>query len=406
MTYLTRLLVTRFLSSLTERGTLSAVARTTLFSIGIASFVLGIGSAILRGFQEATCTLLQNVHSDLIIQAPHRQALAYERMDAVLKSEFPDLVVASTPIAQWYVVVQKDDPNDLSHVAQLQAIDPTRDASVRSLLKTVIASKADGLFPENGIVIGRVLARELHVNIGDTVTLLYTKGDTRETARNFGECSAVISGIFATGLEEVDAMLLFCSFAALQKMTKLASVTQVGVKLQPGVSAAQAKRQLRNRFRVNVFSWRDLYPALDTALKLEWWVITTILVLIALMASSTIVSLMLLLIMSKRQSIAILRAVGVSSKTIRTSLMMLGSLLVAVASGIGLLCAGALGWIIDYFHLIPLPEAYFVSSVPVSVDPIWFVCAWIGMVLIGVLVTWWATRALRQIQPVLAIKGG
>ena len=135
-----------------------------------------------------------------------------------------------------------------------------------------------------------------------------------------------------------------------------------------------------------------------SALKLEKYVMLLILALISLMAASNLSSLLFLLVQQQRTTIAVLLTLGASLTQVRGLFISIGLLVAGVAASIGLSSAYLLGDLIGRYQLVPLPEAYLVSHLPVSLEPTFFGLVGLLALILGLLASSWPLRTLRTAQ--------
>ena len=177
-----------------------------------------------------------------------------------------------------------------------------------------------------------------------------------------------VSGTFSTGIEEFDYGLILASFSLVKKIFPDAGVTQLSIRLAPGANEQATIAQLKNRFNIDVFSWKDLYPALVSALKLEKYAMLLILALIALVATMNIISLLFMQIIQKRPDIAIYQAMGLSGTNIMVIFLLMGMGICFVAGLCGLAAAYGAGLLLKKYPFISLPDTYYVSHLPIQMS--------------------------------------
>ncbi|MBT3903353.1 ABC transporter permease [bacterium] len=102
-----------------------------------------------------------------------------------------------------------------------------------------------------------------------------------------------------------------------------------------------------------------------------------ILILIMLVACTTIVSLMFMQITRRTRDIAILRSMGAGPGMIRAIFTLYGLLITTVATTLGIAIATLIGTIVSYYRLIKLPDAYFVTHLPIDIQPWWIVAIFV-----------------------------
>ena len=175
--------------------------------------------------------------------------------------------------------------------------------------------------------------------------------------------------------------IFFCSNQFLHDFFDQ-GITQININLVPGANESQTIAALKNRFHLEAYSWKELYPALVSALKLEKYAMFFVLMLIAIVAGMNIVSLLFMYITQKRKDIAILKAYGTPQKTINTIFIVIGIGISASAALGGLLIAYCICLILSIYPFISLPDTYYVSHLPVSME--WNIFGLVFLVILGI----------------------
>ncbi len=404
------LLAHRFLRSLALERSFSRLAIICFASISLGSCALLVTTAIVHGFRRATQETFQNVHPDITIQAFTKSPLAYKKISTVLEKEFKEHYNAFAPYSEEYALAQSDACDDLAHLVTVQGIDPQKDNLVRRLNATIkipTKSVSDAL-KENHVLIGEMLSKNLKLAPGDTLTLLrtaHTNARTRTVA--FEEVPVTVGGIFKTGLDDLDSALVICPLSAFNKIFPETGITSIGLKIKPTTSIQKTISAISKRLKLDVFSWQELYPALEAALELEDLVLMLIVALVALITNLNVASLLSLFLFQKRLPIAILRTMGMQQNVLTKSFMLIGSVIVIGAQLLGLAAAAGICFILEHFKLIALPsDAYFTSYVPAELhlsSTLWVLG--IGTV-IGILVSWIAARQVKTIDLATTLKMG
>jgi ABC-type lipoprotein release transport system permease subunit len=158
-------------------------------------------------------------------------------------------------------------------------------------------------------------------------------------------------------------------------------------------------KKLQKRLpHLNVYTWKDQYPALVSSLKLEKYVMFLILALITLVASMNMISLLFMQIQHKRRDIAIFRAMGMSSKIIRSIFLRMGLLITSIASICGLMLAACAGYALERYPCIELPDVYYISYIPARMDLEIFLAVFVVTMIIGFCATWFPAQRSRRIN--------
>lgn len=372
MNSLSLLIAWRYVRGAHYEKNIASMVKVCFLGILISSFSLALVIAVMNGFEKATHAAMQGIHAPIIMRAGGNP-LDYHVLSAVLQQEFQD-IQALSPASMRQAIIQPIDSDDITNVIVLKAVDPEMESKVTGINKKMTHFKHDphaftAAISANNIVIGEKLAKALKINVGDTVNILFTQD---EQARNrkitLDQATATVSGFFATGIDEFDASLAFCSFAFFDSMFANMGVTQINIKLSDNADEAAIIEALKKRTHLEVYSWKELYPALVSALKLEKYAMFLILALITLIASMNIVSLLFMQITQKRGDIAILKSMGMNEKDISSIFLYMGLGITITASALGLMLACIASWLLEHYPIITLPDAYYVSHLPAHME--------------------------------------
>jgi lipoprotein-releasing system permease protein len=401
MNYSIWLIAWRYLIGSQQERNISIMIKICFIGIFIGACSLALVMAIMDGFEHATHEKMQGVHAQLIMKSKGN-LLDASSIEPIIKKEFP-AIIGFSPQSIGQAILSTDDNNDLANVVMLKAIDPEKESLTSSIATKVISPSSATILStvvhDNHILIGSQSAATLDLAVGDSVHLIYVARHSHsKDAIDLEKIKTVVGGIFKTGIEEFDAGLVYCSNELFTHMFDQEGVDQISLKLQPGIDEDRMIHKLQKRFGLEIFSWKDLYPALVSALKLEKYVMFIILALITLVASMNMISLLFMQIIQKRGEIAILKAMGMSRRSISAIFFIMGTAIASIASICGLAAAWAIGLLLKRYPLITLPDAYYVSYIPVNLDISVFVIIFASIMLISVIATWLPVRKIKNIQ--------
>lgn len=199
--------------------------------------------------------------------------------------------------------------------------------------------------------------------------------------------------------------LLLCSLSFFNQLFPDEGITQIQVRLKDATDEQKIITALTSRLHLEVYSWKDMYPALVAALKLEKYVMFFILALITLVASMNIVSLLFMYITYKRGDIAILKALGVPNATIQQLFILIGMGISLVATISGLFTAFIVCLLLRRYPFISLPDTYYVSHLPVSLDVSTFILVFIVIMTISFCATVYSAKKSNAIVIAHVLKG-
>ena len=234
-----------------------------------------------------------------------------------------------------YALLSRDQHSVGAYVVGVQ---PEVEAQVSS----IAASLRFGSYLRPGhaaeLVIGRALARNLGVSIGDQVTLLGTARDGSVAADVL-----TVRGIFESGVNDLDRRLVelpLDRFRADFAMDGLANTLVVsGHGLAQVQSALPAIRQLAEAQGLVVRSWDELEPGLEAAIRLDagtsmLWYVSLVVVVVVLLLNTLLMS-----VLERTREFGVLLALGMRDGAIGRMVWLEMLLLL----GIGLAAGMALG---------------------------------------------------------------
>jgi lipoprotein-releasing system permease protein len=256
-----------------------------------------------------------------------------------------------------------------------------------------------------GIIIGAELERRLGVHVGDTVSVASAGGGASGVPRLR---SFVVVGEFDSGMPDYDASLAYVGLADAQRLYEMGdAVTGVEVKVTDLYAADEIARRiaatLGSGYRVR--DWMEANHNLFSALKLQKTVYFIVLLLIILVAAFTVLATLIMVVMEKRKDIAILKSMGAPQAAIGRVFIFKGLVIGAFGTLLGSVGGYAGCWLLQHYHFIELPkDVFFVSTVPVTVYPQYFVAVIGAALVICLLATLYPARQAARLVPVDVIR--
>jgi lipoprotein-releasing system permease protein len=252
------------------------------------------------------------------------------------------------------------------------------------------------------IFVSKILAARLRLRLNDRVLLYIAENPPR--VRRF-----TVSGIYNTGLEDLDKIYAFVDMRQVQKLNNWPAdaISGYEVGLDNYAELATASEELLNLlpYTMDVHTIRDLYPQLFdwlNLLDLNVWVIIILMVIVACINMTTAI---LILIVERSNMVGILKAIGASNKGIGRIFMYMASylifwgLVIGNIAGIGIcLSQSYTGW----FKLSQ--EAYYLSKVPIQLQWSDVLLINAGSFVICYLVMLLPASFVSRITPVKAIR--
>jgi lipoprotein-releasing system permease protein len=262
-----------------------------------------------------------------------------------------------------------------------------------------------------GAVLGKLLASKLNAFPGDTIVLVGAAGLDMNAATGAimpRLDSAVVSGVFETGMYEYDNAYLYLELAAAQRFAGLGGdVTGIEVRTVDRWQAPAVADSLRANLRapVRAIDWQEQNRSLFQALKLERLGMGVILLLIVVVAAFNIVSTLTMVVSDKTREIGILRAMGMPAASIRRIFLYQGIVVGAVGTGGGVAIGLFLSLLLERYQLISLdPSVYFIDHLPVAIQVPDVLMIIVSSLVITAVATLYPAAQAARLYPVEAIR--
>ncbi len=203
----------------------------------------------------------------------------------------------------------------------------------------IISMVSEGRAPqagETGMLIGYLLAEELEVSVGDTLTLL---GQT--AYRSLGGIRAPITGLTSTGIDPLDRMTIFMPLDQAQYMTDLEdSTTEILVFLEDFELSREIAGSLQEELDPLVIGGVAAVSWLDQSEIAQMWemadsIYGAIMFIFLLMAGLIIVNTMIMTVIERTQEFGMLRAMGMNNRSIMMLIIDEGLIIGLIGAVIG-----------------------------------------------------------------------
>lgn len=264
--------------------------------------------------------------------------------------------------------------------------------------------KSTPVYP--GIIVGRELAKSLHVMVGDELTLLSPIGELGPTGVMPRSRKFRVAGIFYSGMYEYDATHAYVKLDVAQKFFGLEDkITQIDVRVPEPEQVDGARRAVEaavagNPTELRVRDWVEMNRSLFSALKLEKIATFIILSIAIAVASFCIVCTLLLMVTEKGKEIAILKALGASDGAVMRIFILEGMIIGAIGTtfGVGTALAAMTG--LSYFGVRLDPDVYYIDRLPVNVNGYDYATVAVAALVICAIATLYPARAASKLSPV------
>ncbi|WP_313599214.1 ABC transporter permease [Epilithonimonas vandammei] len=262
--------------------------------------------------------------------------------------------------------------------------------------------KEDGY--NNEIILSEKIASDLALKTSDSIVAIFSKEDQKPIYRKF-----LIKGIYKTDIKLVDDLYIIGDINHVRKVLNM-NETEVGgldVFLEDTDQIADVFPKIEKYIGYKNYAEKvtEKYPQILDWVNIFNQNISLIITIMLLVVVINIVMVLLILIIERTNSIGLLKTFGATNGQIRsifinyTLMIMIPGLLAGNIIGIGLLL------IQKYTGIIKLdPENYFISTVPVDLNPIYIISVSVGIFIVSGIAMILPSYLISRISPLKAIK--
>ncbi len=258
------------------------------------------------------------------------------------------------------------------------------------------------------LMIGRLLAERLDLQVNDTVFLLAFNAAAQQQSLPSIAALRVIA-VFETGATQFDENVVFLPFETAGRLLGFSRYQATGYDIQVAdlrqliPTAERLNQGLGYRFVARTMY--DLYSSLFAWIDLQKRPIPIVLGLIAFVALFNVVSALLTLMVAKLHEIAVLRSLGMQRRQLRQIFLAVGMALVIVGWIIGAGLTLVAGWLQNQFHVLRLQtDVYFFSYLPITFEPLHFLIVAALLLIISFFTIWIPATLATRIPPLQALR--
>lgn len=256
----------------------------------------------------------------------------------------------------------------------------------------------------NGVTISQKIANDLHLKLKDSIVTIFSKADQKPIYRKFE-----VVGIYKTDIKMIDEQFVIGGINHVRKIQDMKPNEIGGIDIFlknvndidsdfPEIEGLIGYKNYAEKATEKFPQITDWISIFDTNIAL-------IIVIMLIVVVINIIMVLLILIIERTNSIGLLKTLGASNSQIRatfinyTLIIMVPGLLYGNVIGIGLILLQ------KFFGIIKLnPENYYVSTVPVDLNPIAIISISVGILIISGLALIIPSYLISKISPVKAIK--
>lgn len=289
----------------------------------------------------------------------------------------------------------------------LKGVDDTYDWSFfsRSMVEGSLPQIVDTARTKD-IIISRTLSDMLKIGVGDRVEMLFVQDDRPPRRDRFK-----ISGIYKTGLAEMDKVMVLTDIRNVQRLNSWDADQITGYEInttnfeeldrfEDDIYTVVVRGQKAEGQSLMAISVKEKYPNLFDWLRahnVNAAIIISIMLLVALL---NMISALLIILLERTRMIGELKALGMNNRSLRKTFVIRSSFIVLKGLVWGNVFGIGLCLLQKYTHLVKLDETgYFISEVPIQLGAWWLAALNAGTFALLVLLLAIPTVIISRIRP-------
>lgn len=325
----------RYTAAKRENNFISFISFVSIGGIALGVMTMIVVLSVMNGFQKEVAERSISMAFQNSVLSTEGYFEDWESLRLATK-EAPN-VIGSAPFTQGQGLVNHD--GEMAPVTVV-GIDPEHEAEVSPLAdKIETANEAftqliPGSFDllkdrEFGVIVGVDIARNLNLDIGDTLSLITSDINVTVAGLAPRMKRLKVVGIFEIGMYEYDSstMLMHINDAGRLFRIPQGAVEGLRLKLEDPMKARETAEYMYQhlmRGDILMHTWINQFSALFKMIEIEKLIMFIIMSLIVAVAVFNVVSMLVMVVTEKRSEIAILRTLGMSPANIMMIFMVQG----------------------------------------------------------------------------------
>tara|TARA_B100002052_G_scaffold298861_1_gene333884 strand:+ start:343 stop:1527 length:1185 start_codon:yes stop_codon:yes gene_type:complete len=355
-------------------------------SIGLFSLILTL--SIIKGFENTLDEKLSGIDGQVRVKNILGKPITKpKKLDSLLADI--DLPLKITPYIRGTAMIRLGDH---TNGVIIEGVDEIPDQTYFDL-KNHLINKDD-------IIIGKALADEMGVVIGDDIIIMPLANPINHAFNQKFNLMKVI-GFIDSGLQEYDKAIAFISINRAREIFEMDNAIS-GYIINTSDQVENITKILNEHIMYPYYheSWRDRHRIIFEWIKIQRLPIVIIFGLIALVAITNIMAVVSMIIKEKNSQIGILMSLGMESNSIRKIFYYYGGIIgffgCVLGSTVSFICI----LIQNKYKIITLPEdIYFMDYIPADFDLFVFLSISISTLIISILSTIIPSKSLVKQQP-------
>lgn len=395
----------KFLVARKKSGFLNLISKIAIAGISIGVATLIIALSVLKGFEKTIQEKISDFDSHIKITAFSGTVSNYESTTEKIETLLGQYQSNIVPFASKLAIISSRNRQD-----GINIIGIPEDSQIERLERNIISGEFNiGSTDSNYLIIGKVLANKLRLNVDDKVTLFALKEDQIPSPQNLPNIERfTIKGIFESGMAEYDDLYAYTNLSDAQQLFSISnSINGYDIQIND-ISKVDSLTHLLRKNLTYPFFARSLFEThrnIFTWIELQQKPIPIILGLIIIVATFNIIGTLLILVLEKTNAIGVLKSLGSDRRKILRIFLIQGIFIGLTGTISGNLLVLILMQIQIHFNVITVPSSvYFVTRVPFDLNPFIFLLVSVIALVLSLCAALIPSYIASRVDPVKSLR--
>ncbi|MCB1672140.1 MAG: ABC transporter permease, partial [Pseudomonadales bacterium] len=305
--WLARHIASRYVSVGKRSQLVSFMSAISIFGLALGVTILITVLSVMNGFDREVRENILGIMPHITLSTQENFSLQRWQEVEQMVLQRPDVEAVAPLIEQTGIVSSAG----FSKGVLVNGVDAGQEQNISLLNQFMVAGSLADLSRERwGVVIGRTLADNLGVTVGDRLDLFSLAVNVNPLTPLPSYRAFTVVGIFRVGTEELDSDLAVINLAAARALFKLRNpYTGIRVRLQDVLRADQVRLELQSEMPpgFQLSTWTQLFGGIYDNILFSRTIVGLMLWLLVAVAAFNLVVSLIMVVRDKRSDIAILR---------------------------------------------------------------------------------------------------
>jgi lipoprotein-releasing system permease protein len=396
-------------------GFISFIAASSMAGIALGVAALIVVLSVMNGFQKEVRDRMLSVlpHIELYVPSATLENVLDRWQDIATTARSNPEVLAAAPFVAGQAMLVR---GQALRGVQVRGIDPATEAHVSDIAGQMTSGKLTDLKPGGfGVVLGRDLASDMGVAVGDTVLMLAPQGSVSPAGFAPRMRQFTVVGTFSSGHYEYDSALAFVDDEDAARVFRDSGTGGVRLRVKDMLQAPAIAVALQKILPPYVVAsdWTRNNRTWFAAVQTEKRMMFLILALIVAVAAFNLLSSLVMAVKDKQSDIAILRTLGAGPAEVARIFLVQGALIGIVGTLLGVLGGMLIAYNIDVIvpfiesvfgvHFLPR-QIYFISELPSDPQMSDIVTIGVTSLVLSLLATLYPSWRASRLQPAQVLR--